>query len=185
MRMAIAVMVFLAGGLLLAAPLVHMNMNPPPEAVIMLRKVQALSDLAVLRVPVHLLHEAGIDGLSGGVRTLVQVEGSVDLGVDLSRARLIQIDPVARTAVLQLPPAKVIHATVDMAATRVLRVDRRGLWWVVPGEAGGREVIQKALAQAQHKVQRAGDKSEHLRQAEQRARQLCIELAAEAGWTLR
>ncbi len=155
-KLVLVVAILAYGGVMLAR---HLPQPLPAELQVVLRQVQTLSDLTVLRVPVHFLHEAGIDGHTGGIRTLVQVEGSVDLGVDVSRAQLTQIDPAARTAVLQLPSAKVLHAKVDMAATRVLRVDRRGLWWVVPGEAGGREVIQKALSQAQHKVQRAGGES--------------------------
>ena len=149
---------------------------------IALRQIQEMQDLTVLRVPVHFIHESNLHGRMGGIRCLLDTHGSYDLGVDLSRVEFTDIDPQRRTVTLQLPSARVVSRRIDMEATRVLRVDRFGLWWVALGEAGARQVVQKALRESEQLVQKASLKLSHHEQASQRAKAICGEVATKLGW---
>ena len=152
---------------------------------IVLRQIQEMQDLTVLRVPVHFIHESTLHGRLGGIRCLLDTHGSYDLGVDLSQVRFTDIDPQQRLVTLQLPSAHVVSRRIDMEATRVLRVDRFGLWHFALGEAGARQVVQKALRESEQMIHRRSHDEHHLKDAGTRAKAICTEVVTKLGWEVR
>ncbi len=155
------------------------------EIGVALKKIRQLQDLVVLRVPVQFIHDSAMRGRLGGIACLLDVQGQADLGVDLSRATLTDVDHAARTATLQLPPARPLNSRLDLQATRILRLERIGLWQILPTPAGERQLLQRAMTQCESALRRLAHDEDLLDHAHQRARALCIELARQLGWTLR
>lgn len=79
-----------------------------------------------------------LKGKTGSLKAILIAHGQVTVGVDLSAARLEEVDPRQRTAVLILPQPKVLSVMLDHERTRLLGVWPSGLWTIVPGgrEAG-------------------------------------------------
>ncbi len=102
------------------------------EIGVALKKIHELHDLVTLRVPVQFVHDAAIRGRLGGVACLLDIQGQADLGVDLAQARLTDVNDRTRTATLHLPDAGVANARLDLHASRILRLERHGLWQIVP-----------------------------------------------------
>jgi hypothetical protein len=177
---ALILLLSVLGGVMLAGP----PWNATGSVHVMLRRIQNMSHLTVHRLAVQFVQQEGLDGRLGGLHCLIEVCGDVDMGVDLRKAELTDVDPANRTARLLLPPAEVVSARLDMRATRIYSLGRYGLWRIVPSDAGERRLIERALTQAEQAVRKAGSEPHQLQQAHQRAQELCRELATAAGWTL-
>jgi hypothetical protein len=67
---------------------------------------------------------------------------------DLAAARLEAVDADHRQA-LVLPAPTAVCPRVDQERTRIYKIDRSGLWQMIPGEAGERDLVNKAMQDAQ------------------------------------
>ena len=172
-------------GLLALAGRLSVTTEHPPEIAIALRQIQELNELTVLRVPVQFIHEARLQGQLGGIAVLLDVHGQVDLGIDMSKVELTDVDTASRTATLLLPPVHVVSSRIDLEATRIYRIDRWSLWRCVVGEAGSRQVVAEALSEAESLIRASDEGQAHAGQAEARARFVCSEAAARLAWALR
>ena len=68
-----------------------------------------------------------IAGTLGGVSVRVDTVGVQRLGIDLSRARILDVDPRDKTVTVAIPPVEVLHAGLDHNAT-FITAHTTGLW---------------------------------------------------------
>ena len=147
-------------------------------------QLQLESKLSVLRIPVTDVQTTELNGYVGGVRLVLQVHGDVELTVDLSKARLEDIDESTRCATLVLPDPIPSRPRLDHERTRIYQIDRTGLWQIVPGQAAEAKLVDAAMAEAQRTLERAAQDPKITRQAHAHAARLLQDAAASLGWTL-
>lgn len=150
-----------------------------------IEEVRKLASLVTLHVPISDVQRSEISGFTGGVSVVLLVRGDVEIATDLSKARFVDVDETARTAGLVLPRPTPRRARLDHEATRVYRVDRSGLWSVLPGEAGEGAVIDRAMAEAQKLVEQAANRPELVEQACRQSHQVLGAMLGSMGWKVR
>ena len=123
--------------------------TPSPPARPTIHQLRQLADLLTLRVPVSDVQVSRITGYVGGIELALIVHGHAHLGTDLGQARFTDVNHNAQRTVLKLPEPDVRHASLDHSSTRVYRIDRRGLWQLVPGDAGEAELFNRAMERAE------------------------------------
>ena len=155
-----------------------------PPAEVILERMAELSELVTLRIEVEEVLTTRVDGYAGGIQATILARGDVVLAVDLSEARLIEIDDDARTGVLLLPLPRPFNPRLDHQRTRVLSVERHGLWLVAPTLHPERAVIQAALQAAQQAVEKAAATSESDQRARRQAEQVLQPFCTSLGWTI-
>ncbi len=74
------------------------------------------------------------------------------------------------------------QASLDHASTRVYRIDRRGLWYLVPGDAGEVTLLNEAMGRAEQVIADAADDAALLHRARTHAEQVIHPFFAELGW---
>lgn len=149
-----------------------------------LREIQLQAKLTVVTVPITSVQTTELNGYVGGVRLVLQVHGDVELTVDLSKARLEDIDESTRCATLVLPDPIPSRPRLDHERTRIYRIDRTGLWQIVPGQAAEAKLVNAAMAESQRTLERAAHDPEIIQQARAHAVRLMQDAAASLGWTL-
>jgi hypothetical protein len=180
------VLMLLVGGVLGMCLGPRFRMNATVEATpTVIGKITELADLVVLRVPVSNVHVTQIGGYVGGVDCIVLVNGELELGTDLKLARWLDVDTETRTATLVLAEPVVRRARLDHEQTSVYRIDRRGLWLMVPSAEPSRVVMNQAMAQAQHVVESAGEQPVLMDRAKQQTEQVLSQLMAAIGWEVK
>ena len=160
--------------------------GPPGQgAGLTVERVQALSVLTTLRVDVADAVVTELRGHAGGTRAALVVRGDYTVGVDLAAARLADVDPQARTAVLVLPPPRVQSVRLDHERTRLLGVWSSGLWAITPG-GGDADVatLNAAYRDAQRHVAAAAGDPDGLGRARRQAEQVLAAFAAALGWAV-
>lgn len=145
-------------------------------------RITELADLVVLRVPVSKVHVTRIGGYVGGVDCIVLVNGEVEISSDMMLARFEKVDVDARRATLILSRPVVRHARLDHEQTIVYRIDRKGLWIVVPSGEPTRGVINKAMREAQLCVQRVGEDPQLVDRSRRRTEQVLNQVMVSMGW---
>jgi hypothetical protein len=181
----IIIALVLAGSLLsvyLAGRLQRSPPEPPPPSI---ERVRELADLVTLRVEVTDIHEARIDGYTGGVSVQLLVCGEVEVGCDLMRARLEEVDPRRACAVLVLPDPHVRSARLDHTRTKIARLERNGLWRIVPTDAGERALVERAIREAQASLTLAASERELVARGREHTGRLVGEFARSLNWELR
>jgi hypothetical protein len=108
-----------------------------------------------------------IDGYAGGVAAIIVIHGDFLLGVDLSAAKFVTVDQQERSVVMTLPPPTVTSPRLDQDKTRLLCLNRQGLWSIIPGDAGQEAVVNHAYRHAQGVVAAAGADPKLLEEARQ------------------
>ena len=149
-----------------------------------LDQIQALSELVTTRISVHDVVETQIKGFTGSIRAVLVVRGDFLLGIDLSQARLEQVDPVRRSAVLVLPDPRVQSPRLDHEKSRLYALDEQGLWRIVPGREADRAVMDRLMREAQGRIARSGADSRVLEQSRQQAQRVIGDFARMRGWTI-
>jgi hypothetical protein len=148
-------------------------------------RVQALSVLTTLKVDVADAVVTELRGHAGGTKAALIVRGDYAIGVDLSAARLTDVDQQARTAVLTLPPPRVQYVRLDHERTRLLGVWSSGLWTITPG-GGDADVaaLNAAYRDAQRLVAAAAGEQDVLGRAKRQAEQVLGTFFTALGWTV-
>ena len=138
----------------------------------------------------RLLGERPTGTAERGVLSLYQVcglarrHGDVELTVDLSQARLEDIDEATRCATLVLPDPIPSRPRLDHERTRIYQIDRTGLWQIVPGQAAEAKLVDAAMAEAQRTLERAAQDPKIIQRTRAHAARLLQDAAASLGWTL-
>ena len=148
-------------------------------------QITELADLVVLRVPVSKVHVTRVGGYVGAVDCVVLVNGELEVCTDLNLARFDEVDADARTAILILATPVVRHARLDHEQTSVYRIDRKGLWKVVPSSEPTRGVVNKAMNEAQACVKSAGEDPQLIERSKGQAEQLLSQYLEAMGWEVK
>jgi hypothetical protein len=93
-----------------------------------IEQLKPLAELMTHRVVVTDALTVSLSGYTGDLRAAVIVRGDAIITVDLTEARIEDVDQQARTAVIVLPPPKVVSARVDHDHTYVFSIESSGLW---------------------------------------------------------
>ena len=127
--------------------------------------------------------ETRLDGYLGSAACRVHARGEVRLGVDITRATL-DLDEPARRVTVTLPPPRPLAVTLDSGGVRVLATRRRGLWPLIPADAGESRLVADAVDLARRRMPAAVTPA-HLDQARHRAERVLHDLLAREtpGWT--
>ena len=151
------------------------NVAPPPSVVSSAPSVEQLKPLAALltnRVVVVDAVTISIAGYLGDLRAAVVVRGDAMITVDLTQARIEEVNHDARRAVIVLPSPHVESARVDHEGTRIVSVESSGLWTFISSDDGRAEVIDQAMRHAQQAVFKAAGEPAVLAEARTRAEML-------------
>jgi hypothetical protein len=149
-----------------------------------LHHLVAVSELTTLRVTQHETVEHTIRGYTGGVRVIVAVVGEVSLAVDLSQATLHIQEGQAREARIILPPPSPTSPRLYHAKTRMVDIDRRGLWSIVPGSEAEVAVVDQALKIAQARLEDAGRTGASQAAARTQAERIIARGGRTLGWNV-
>lgn len=147
-----------------------------------IEQIQQLASLTVLHVPVADVQVYTLTGYTGGIQAVLVVRGDVEISTDLAAARLEAVDADHRQAYLVLPAPKAVRPRVDHERTRIYKIDRSGLWQMIPGEAGERDLVNKALQDAQRLIGEVGAQAELIDQARSRTKEVMMEFFRALGW---
>ena len=155
------------------------------NAGLTVERVQALSVLTTLKVDVADAVVTQLRGHAGGTKAALIVRGDYTIGVDLSAARLTDVNQQARTAVLILPPPRVQSVRLDHERTRLLGVWSSGLWAITPG-GGEADVaaLNAAYRDAQRYVAAAAADPDVFSRARRQAEQVLGTFVAAVGWSI-
>lgn len=178
LALVLAVALIMAGPTITAEPVDQAENNQPP----LLGRITELSELVTLRVPVSELRATTISGYTGTISCLLLVHGDVELGIDLDKARLKDVDPKNRTATVVLPEPTPRRARLDHRRTKVYRIDRTGLWHIRYTDEKARRVVNQAYREAQVAVERAGQDEKLRAQARRRAEEAIRGSLKAMGW---
>jgi len=99
---------------------------------LIIERFAELSELLVVRLDVSDVLVTSVHGRPGKIQTVVLVKGDVSLGVDLSAARFDNVDKPNRSAVLTLPRPGPSRPRLDHERTRVVLIQKDGLWMLSP-----------------------------------------------------
>jgi len=101
------------------------------------------------------------------------------IGVDLSRAEILDKDYEARRATIRLPPPEVMQARVDHQRTKTWQVSRMA--WL-PWNADQDGLRDSVMLQAQQLVAQAAGSAESIQQAKAAAAAIIAGFFNEVGW---
>ena len=148
-----------------------------------IEQIQQLASLTVLHVPVADVRVYQLQGYTGGIQAALVVKGDVEISTDLMAARLETVDPDHRQAFVVLPaPAVLAWPRARDQRTQIYKIDRSGLWQMMPGEAGERDLINRALQDAQRMIGEVGGQPDLIDQARSRTKEVLIGFFRVLGW---
>jgi hypothetical protein len=177
------VLMLLIGGFLGVSLGSRFKGNPPIEATpAVVGKITELAELVVLRIPVSKVHVTTLGGYVGSVSCVVLVNGELELGADLARARWEDVDTEARTATLKLSEPEVRRARLDHSQTSVYRIDRGGLWKGMPSAEPARKIVNQAMTEAQGCVEASGEDSQYMDRAKRHTELVLSQFLKALGW---
>lgn len=168
------------------------NLNDEPSATPIettsapsVEQLQALTSLVTTNVHVTDALTVNLTGRTGQLRAAVIVRGNAMISIDLTQARIEQIDQVGRTATIVLPTPHVVHARLDHNRTRIFSIEATGLWSMIPTDVGRAELIDQAMREAQQAVHRAAGDSDIIEQSRIRVETLICTFFADAmNWSV-
>jgi len=144
-----------------------------------------LSELLVTKIEVSDVLVTAIEGRTGGVHVVLLIKGDVSLGVDLSAARFARVDDDRRTALLTLPPPVLSRPRLDHVLTRIVLVEKQGLWVFSPRTRPYGAVVDRGMTEAQGLVRSAGTTKEADVRARAHAEAVLRAFFSSLGWTVR
>jgi len=115
-------------------------------------QVRELTELVTAKLAIADVQETILRGRWGGRKIVLVVKGDLLVSVDLSLARFEKMDQQARTAVLVLPPPRVMSVRLDHDKTHIALDKSLGWWCIVPGDAWRSEAVNVAYAEAQQNL---------------------------------
>ena len=155
---------------------------PPPGPSLTIERIQSLSTLVTTRLTVHSELSLSVHGYLGDLTVRWSGPGSVLLGSDLSKARVIDRDDDRRTAVVLLPDPAILERTLDLKEGR-LTSRFNGIWQAAPSEDLLGSMQQIVLARAQAALAQAAS-GDQCFTARQRTEEAVHRLADSIQWTL-
>jgi len=186
MRAAAMLLIGICGGVVLAT--VWRTSQMPPidgeTSVLTIEKIQPLASLVTLQVPLSDVLVCDMEGYTGGLRLILIVRGEVEIAVDLQKARLVRLDRLAKRAVLLLPAPTARRPRLDHRRSRIYRIDREGLWQILPGQAGEAELVNRCIRKAQERLAAAASQPEWIRQARRRTETVLRGFFEALGWQI-
>lgn len=148
-------------------------------------QIAELADLVVLRVPVSKVHVTRIQGYVGAVDCVVLVNGELELGTDLNLARFEEIDVETNTATLILPMPTSRRAWLNQEQSSIYRIDRKGLWKVMPYTELPPKIVNQAMVEAQQCIETVGQDAHLLKQAKEHAELVIQQFLKALGWEVK
>ena len=140
-----------------------------------IQRLERLSHLVTTRVAVADV----LIGEGEGCRGSWLIRGDALIGVDLSRAQILDKDDQARRATVRLPPPEVMQARVDHQRSRTWQVSRMA--WL-PWNADQHRLRDAVMFQAQQLVVQAAGSAESIQQAKTTAEAIITAFYGEVGW---
>ncbi len=160
-------------------PVTHRSSQGPT-----IEQVRKLSQLVTLHVPISDVQVSELDGLTGGLRLALAVHGDVQIGTDLSHARFEDVNDERRTALLVLPKPRPQRPRLDHEKTRIVELQRGGAWRFVGGQAGERELTNRAMLAAQQTLEQAANRRDLAAQACEQTEQIIRQFYSATGWDI-
>lgn len=154
-----------------------------PDAL-KIEKVRELAELVVLDVPISDVHVSKIEGTTGSIKMIVAVHGDVMITTDLEHANFDLIDSENRSAVLVLPRPTAQRPRVDHDKTRIVEIQRTGLWKLLLGDAGEASLTNRAMQSAQTVLIDAANKPELIERACGHTEMVMRNFFDAMGWTV-
>lgn len=148
-------------------------------------QVRKLAGLVTLDVPITDVHTAKLEGATGGVSIVVAVAGDVQIATDLESAAFVDIDRATMSAILRLRRPAPDRPRVDHERTRIVGIERSGLWGWVPGSAGEKTLTDHALREAQRRLLIAADDPKLVKQACEQTETVVRDFFGALGWSVR
>ena len=158
-------------------PVVHVT-----RPTIHIDQVKKLAALVTLEVPISDVQVSEISGLTGSIRLAVAVHGDVAIATDLGAARFENIDDLERTAIVVLPRPSPTRPRLDHDKTRIIEIQRTGMWQILLGQAGESALTNRALAAAQNALAQAADDPEIAKKACAHTEAVIHNFFAALGW---
>ncbi len=139
-------------------------------------QLERISELVPIRI-----HVADVLIAEGeGYRGAWLVKGDAVLSCDVSRAKIVRIDPAARSATLRLPPLRVTSARVDHERTKTWNVERTS--WL-PWAGGDQNALRDtAMYHAQRLIEDAALSDRNLEPARSQTVILIRQMYEIVGW---
>lgn len=139
-------------------------------------QLERIGELAATRIHVTDILTAEGQGLRG----VWLIGGDALLSCDLSKAKIVQVDSTARSAVIRLPALHVTSARVDHEKTRTWSVERN-TW--LPWRWGDQGAFRDAaMVHAQQLIEAAAGSERHLTPARAQAERLIVQLYDIIDW---
>ena len=138
-------------------------------------RLEHLNQLLVMRVLVADVLTGEGNGFIGS--WLIKGDGLV--GVNLSRAAIVEKDERGRHAIVRLPQPEVLQSRVDHGKTKTWQVKKTG--WI-PWGGDQDQLRDQVMRQAQELVAHAAASEENIRQAKAAAENVIRAFYKEIGW---
>jgi hypothetical protein len=175
--------IVLIGLLVLAAFGIRAHFGPQQHVATQARslgptisQLERIGELASARI--HVTDILLADG--EGFRGAWLIKGDALLTCDVSRAKILNLDPTARTATLRLPPLRVTSARVDLTKTKTWSVEKKS--WL-PWTAGNQSVFRDAaMHHAQQLIEATASSSQHREPSKAQAELLIGRTYELMGW---
>jgi hypothetical protein len=172
----VALAIFMAA---VAIILPHLQARPAPISVESqgptIQRLERLTHLITSRIYIADV----LVGEGEGCRGAWLIRGDALLGVDLSRAQILDKYEEAWRATVRLPPPEVLQARVDHQRTRTWQVSRMA--WL-PWNADQDKLRDAVMLQAQQLVAQAAGSAESIQQAKTAAEAIIREFYEEVAW---
>lgn len=159
--------------------------TPPPPTPPNIERIRELAEMVVLEVEASEVVTASVEGRVGGTTVVALVHGIVTLGVDLDRARFVEVNQERRHLVLALPPPTVRRVAIDPVTSRPLHTQRDGLWQIAAGSAHEDRAFAQALVIGQQRLENAASRSDLTVRARRHAEAVLQRFAVEIEWALK
>lgn len=139
-------------------------------------QLEKIGELATSRI--HVTDILMADG--EGFRGAWLIKGDALLTCDVSRAKILNLNPAARTATLRLPPLRVTSARVDHTKTKTWSVEKK-TW--LPWTGGNQNVFRDAaMHHAQQLIETAAASRQHLELSQTQAELLIGRMYELTDW---
>ena len=183
MKTAALALVLFAGFVGVLVYLRQLRIAQPPSIVISssgptVERLLRLSQLVTSKVTICNV----LVGVSEDSKAAFLIRGDALIGLDLSKAVVIEKDDAQKRATIQLPQPRVIFARVDHEKSKVYEF-RTTSWIPWHGQPG--RLLEEAMLQSQRMVTQAANSPENIEQARRQAEVIIAALYEHLGWKLK
>ena len=141
------------------------------------QRLERLSQLVTNRVTISDV----LVGVSDDSKGVFVIRGDAIVGLDLSKAVIVEKDEASKRATILLPQPKVIVARVDHEKSKVYEF-RTTTW--IPWHAQPGRLLEQAMLQAQRMVEQAANSAENIELARRQAEVILANFFGELGWNV-